>query len=167
MSIPPPDLPEDTAYHLQRCEGYLDLKMTTPARAEWEKAPADLHTHPTVEALLMRLLVEEKNWVAARDLARTWRERNPEDAGAWIQLAYAIRCAEGLTAAEQVLLTAREKFPKEPIIPYNLACYACQSGRLPETRQRLNEAAGLDPMVLRLAAEDDDLQPLWMELPGP
>lgn len=158
-------LPEDCAYELQRCEGFLDLKMTRPARAAWEKVAALHSAHPDVESLQMRLLVEEKDWASARDLALRWRERNPDDAGAWIQLAYATRRSNGLAAAEKILLAARAKFPREPIIPYNLACYACQSQRLDEARSLLNEASTLDPQCIQLASGDDDLEPLWGELP--
>jgi len=47
----------------------------------------------------------------------------------------------GLQAAWGMLLPAFEKFPEEPTIPYNLACYACQMKRLDEARQWLERAA--------------------------
>jgi hypothetical protein len=59
-----------------------------------------------------------------------------------------------------------EKFPKEPTVPYNLACYVCQQGRLDEARQWLERAvkiAGKEKIKF-MALNDDDLQPLWEEI---
>ena len=72
----------------------------------------------------------------------------------------------GLQAAWDALLPAFEKFPKEPTIPYNLACYACQLRRLDEARQWLERAvkiAGKEKIKF-MALNDDDLEPLWQEI---
>jgi Flp pilus assembly protein TadD len=77
-----------------------------------------------------------------------------------ISLAYATRRCQSLDAAEAILRAARPRFPEEAILPYNLACYAAQLGRLAEARHLLAEATALDPTVMTLAAEDPDLLPL-------
>ena len=48
-------------------------------------------------------------------------------------------------------------------MPYNLACYECQLGRLEQAKHRLEKAFKLgEGEGMRLAALDDpDLQPLW------
>lgn len=167
MSIPAPDLPEEVLHRIQRCDGFLDLKMARRARAEWNQVPEGHRDHPLTQGLLMRLLVEEKDWGTARDLAARLHAQDPGEAGTWIQLAYTTRRVEHIAAAEAILTEARQRFPKESVIVYNLACYACQSGRLDEARELLHASAELDPKSLDLAAEDDDLRPLWPELPGP
>lgn len=158
------NLPEEALHRLQRCEGFLDLKMAARARGEWAQLTESHQRHPTAQLMLLRLLVEEKNWVAARAVAESFQQQEPRDAGAWIQLAYTTRRAENLDAARRILETARPLFPRESIIPYNLACYACQSGELDRARSLLQEAARLDKKALRFAAEDDDLRALWPEL---
>jgi hypothetical protein len=72
----------------------------------------------------------------------------------------------GLEAAWDALLPASEQFPKEPIIPYNLACYACQRQRLAEARTWLERAmrVGGREAITLLALKDPDLEPLWGEL---
>ena len=165
MSTPSPELPEDVLYILQRCDGFLDLKMVAKARAEWERVPLELRGQ--ARSCFLRLLCEEKSWAEARVVLAEWCAREPDHAGAWIQLAYVTRRAESLQAAEHILNTARVQFPQEPVIVYNLACYACQAGRLEEARALLRHAAKLDPATLGLAGEDDDLRPLWPELPDP
>src|SRR6266516_2794410 len=69
-------------------------------------------------------------------------------------------------AAWDVLLPAVETFPEEPIIAYNLSCYACQLGRLDQARQWLQRAvkvAGKEKIKF-MALNDDDLSPLWEEI---
>ncbi len=165
MSNPSPAPPEEVLHRLQRCEGFLDLKISARARAEWERVPEAWRKHPVAQAMLLRLLTAECDWPAARAVAVSYLARSPEEAAAWIQLAYTTRRAENLAAAERILREARSKFPREAVIPYNLACYACQSGRLDEARKLLKEAHQLDHLTLAYAAEDEDMRPLWPELP--
>lgn len=47
------------------------------------------------------------------------------------------------------------------MIHYNLACYAAQTGKTNEARERLREAIRLAPETLLLALDDPDLEPLW------
>ena len=63
-----------------------------------------------------------------------------------------------------MLLPAVELFPKLWLVPYNLACYCAQLGRLQEARQWLKKAFKLgDAKEVKLMALDDpDLEPLWL-----
>jgi tetratricopeptide (TPR) repeat protein len=62
------------------------------------------------------------------------------------------------------LLDAWAKHPREPMIHYNLACYACQMGSIDEAKKYLAQAFKLAPGIRSLAFEDEDLQPLWDSL---
>ncbi|MGO8930194.1 MAG: tetratricopeptide repeat protein, partial [Limisphaerales bacterium] len=68
--------------------------------------------------------------------------------------------------ARNVLLPVMDKLPKEYIIRYNLACYACQLGNLKEARHWLRKAIDLaGPNEVKLMAlNDPDLEPLWKEI---
>jgi Tfp pilus assembly protein PilF len=78
-----------------------------------------------------------------------------------ISLAYATRRANSIQAAKDVLLNAEPKFPKEPVIKYNLACYFCQTGDIRKAKNYLKKAFEID-LNWRVAALDDaDLQPIW------
>jgi hypothetical protein len=63
-------------------------------------------------------------------------------------------------------LPAAEKFPAEPVIAYNLSCYACQMQQLDIARTWLQRAmaAGKKDAIKKMALDDDDLQPLWEEI---
>ncbi len=62
---------------------------------------------------------------------------------------------------------AFEMFPKEDVIPYNLACYDAQSGRLDAAWDWLHKAiqvAGDVKKIKQRALADSDLQPLWQRI---
>ena len=67
----------------------------------------------------------------------------------------------GLETAESTLLRARDQFPKEPLIHYNLACYAAQLGRIDDAKALLATAITLDPVFKEMALEDEDLKAIW------
>ena len=56
-----------------------------------------------------------------------------------------------------------KRFPHDEAIPYNLACYKCQSGELGAAREWLERAlkVGDSKRVKKMAATDPDLMPLW------
>jgi tetratricopeptide (TPR) repeat protein len=68
--------------------------------------------------------------------------------------------------ARDNLLRVVEKFPEDPIMRYNLACYECQLGRLEQARSWLGKAFELgDPQKMKLMPLDDpDLEPLWKRI---
>jgi Tfp pilus assembly protein PilF len=59
------------------------------------------------------------------------------------------------------LVGAVERFPNEPLIHYNLGCYACQMGNLDAAKQHLKRAFNLQPKMRFMALDDEDLKPLW------
>jgi len=91
----------------------------------------------------------------------------PDAAAGWLHRAYALRRVDagGLAQAWDALLPAADKFPAEPVIAFNLSCYACQLQELDDARAWLKRAAAAGKEVIKkMALEDDDLQPLWAEI---
>jgi hypothetical protein len=72
----------------------------------------------------------------------------------------------GLKQARACLVPAARRFPKEPIIPFNLSCYACQMSELEEARAWLQQAMqiGGREEIKNMALGDADLEPLWEEI---
>jgi len=70
-----------------------------------------------------------------------------------------------LQVAWDSLFPAMEKFPEEGIVPYNLACYACQLQQLDVARIMFKRALSLGDkgQFKKMALRDPDLQPLWDE----
>lgn len=79
-------------------------------------------------------------------------------------LAYALRRAESIEPARQLLLTLVERFPTLAVVHYNLACYECQLGNLDAAKERLKTAFKLDSALRLQALEDADLEALWSGL---
>jgi tetratricopeptide (TPR) repeat protein len=93
-------------------------------------------------------------------------ELAPKRAAGWLHHAYAVRRAVdgGVEKALDALLPAVDRFPTEPYIPYNLACYAAQFGRLDEAWEWLHKAMEAEGDVNRIktmALQDADLKALW------
>jgi Tfp pilus assembly protein PilF len=68
--------------------------------------------------------------------------------------------------AHETLLKALPLFPTLGIIPYNLACYACQMGKMDEARSWLRQAMEQEgrEQILKRARDDRDLVALHDEL---
>jgi hypothetical protein len=59
------------------------------------------------------------------------------------------------------------KFPRECLIPYNLACYCAQLGDLEEAKSWFVKAMEIEEMVVkRMVVDDPDLKPLWDSMKG-
>ena len=159
--------PPDT-HHISAAVGWLELGNTTEAAAELQRLNPALSRHPDVLEVRWLIHAQEHDWDRGLAVALLLLEQDPDRASAWLHRAYALRraAAGGLQQAWDVLLPAFEKFPEESTIPYNLACYACQLGRLAEARQWLQRALnqGDKQKIKSMALHDDDLKPLWDEI---
>lgn len=165
---PPAVLAPPDTHFLNAAHGWLSLGNPHEALAELDGLRPEIHGHPVVLELRWIVFAEMRDWPAALLTARALAEAAPERPSTWLHLAYALRRVPegGVDAAQAVLTPAFERFPEEPIIPYNLACYACQSGRVEEARHWLDHAfqRGDRERLKRMALADDDLRPLWDEL---
>jgi len=160
----PGDLPPEVQSCLRRAEGFVDLKMPARARVELERIPAALHDHPACRVARLNLLMLEKNWAEAFPIARRLREQFPQHAEHWISDAYVTRRARNIAEAEPILIEAAGLFPRQAVIVYNLACYACQLGHLDKARALLKLLVQHHPEWRAAAVQDDDLAPLHDEL---
>ena len=153
---------------LSAAEGWLELGNLVEAQAELTRMEEPLQNHPQVLSVRWAICAQEKNWPAALELARQLVQLVPESPFGWLHQAYALRRVAdgGLQAAWDALLPALEKFPQLALIPYNLACYACQLQQLEKARELLQRAlkTGEKQQIKRIALEDPDLQPLWIEI---
>ena len=122
---------------------------------------AELAESESIE-LLLDLEMERKNWPEAIDLAHEYSQRRPKEEKGWICWAYALREAQRIPEARSVLLDAESLHGKKcGLLHFNLACYYCLLGELPEARRRLARAVSLQPSFAVEAKEDPDLKPLF------
>jgi len=153
------------AHRLNSVAGWAELGNAREARAELEQVPAVWRDHPAFLETLWSVEAREADWPAALATAERLLAAQPEHAAPWLHRAYALRRVPGgdVERAFAALHPALKKFPEEPTIPYNLACYACVSGRLDEARDWLAEAVrrGSKAAIKAMSLKDADLQPLW------
>ena len=155
-------------HHLNAAAGWLGLNCPADARAELDGLGPRLQKHPAVLETRWLICAHEKDWSAALEIARTELAAAPEDCSGWLHQAYALRRMPGcgLRQAKEALLPAIQKFPDEPVVAYNLACYACQLGDLTGAREWLAKSveSGGKKQIKGMALADEDLKPLWQEI---
>jgi predicted Zn-dependent protease len=156
-------------HYLRASQGWFELGNHTEALFELGNVSEDAKDHPAVLEVKFQIFAKNGEWDVCRDIAQVITKQDPGSAGGWLHLAYATRRATGGNeqAAFDVLYPVAEKFPEEPTIPYNLACYTCQLGQLPEARNWLKRAFAIgNAAELKLMGLGDaDLKPLWNEIP--
>ena len=102
----------------------------------------------------------------SRQTAKTISDLVPDSPFGWLHLAFALHEMKRTQEAWNVLLPVVDQFPKEAIMRYNLACYACQLGHLEEAKIWLKQAFELsDQKEMKLMAlQDPDLEPMRKEI---
>lgn len=163
-----PQLEPPDSHHLDAAIGWLGLGSTAEARIELDLISAARQKHPAVLEARWTLCAREHEWARALEIAETELAAAAGEAAGWLHRAYALRRVPdgGLSRAWEALLPAAEKFPTEPVIAYNLSCYACQMRQLDVARHWLKQAMkiGGKDAIRNMALADDDLQPLWTEI---
>ena len=98
--------------HVLACSGYLELGILDAAALVLEEiAPEDKNRTEVLGARVV-LYMAAKKWDMAAVVASHLVKVDPETAGWWISLAYAVRRNESIEKAEAVLLRARVIHPK-------------------------------------------------------
>jgi tetratricopeptide (TPR) repeat protein len=158
-------------HYVSAAIGWLELGNVAEAKAELQRIDSELHQHPQVLELRWLICAEEERWQEGLDIARALLQRAPESPAGWLHQAYALRRVPkgSVKQAWTALLPAFDKFPKEPIICYNLSCYACQMQQLDAARVWFKRAIVIGgrsgkEKIKRMALEDSDLEPLWAEI---
>jgi tetratricopeptide (TPR) repeat protein len=161
--IEPPDI-----HHLRAALGWLGLGNCTEAEVELEKVSPANRRHPEFLEVRWEWCAKSGEWDTGVEVAEEMVSVSPDEAGGWLNRAYALRRAKGggLQMAYAALRPAAEKFPKQALICYNLACYCCQMDNLPEAREWFARALKLGgaKVIRKMALADDDLKPLWEEI---
>ena len=152
---------------LDAAEGWLGLGDHLSANEELKQITPEFRSHPKVLAVRLNMYWEAKNWKAVVHVARALTTINPDNAHGWIGRSFALHELKRTQEAYDLLLPAKDKFPKNLTIPYNLACYCSQLKQLSEAQVWLKMAMAIDEQtVKRMAMDDPDLKPLRDSLSG-
>jgi tetratricopeptide (TPR) repeat protein len=126
-----------------------------------EEIPAEQRHFPPVLQMRLEIYRRMGKHEGMATIEEHLTKALPEDSQNWISLAYAQRRYLDLQTAEKTLLEAQKGFPEEATIPFNLACYACQLGRLDEAREKLAKAITMEPAFKKAAMENEVLKSIW------
>ena len=150
------------SHHLRAAQGWLELGNPLEANGELERITPELRSHPDILDLRWHIDAQANKWAACVEIADTLIKLDPSRSDAWIHRSYALHRVNRTQEAFDKLLPVANKFPQVWTIPYNLACYSAQLGRLDESQEWLKRAMGIDAQtVQRVAMDDPDLKPLW------
>jgi tetratricopeptide (TPR) repeat protein len=153
--------------HLQAAHGWLELGNHLEANNELDEIRPELRAHPDVLDLRWEIYSREQKWEACVDLAVASIKLAPERDNGWIQHSFALHELGRTQEAYDNLVQAVDRFEDLWTIPYNLACYCAQLGRLDESQVWFKRAMSIDEhTVKREAIDDPDLLPLWDSLSG-
>jgi Flp pilus assembly protein TadD len=147
--------------HVLAATGYYELGMFDEAELALEEIDAEDRARKEVLAARVDLYMATQKWSLVAEVARHLVDIEPENAAWWVNLAYATRRAESIDKAQALLLQARKLHPNNPIIAFNLSCYACVTGHIEQAKTHLKDAIALNSNIRGLALRDEDLQTLW------
>lgn len=149
---------------LRAAQGWLELGLPQEAWDELQQVPAEERERLEVMLLSLDALQTLKRWDECAAIGREAANRYPDCGAIYLVTAYAIRRAQSLPAARDFLLLGEGVLGEEAMFHFNLACYACQLGDLPEAERRLGIAFRIDPKYRLQALDDEDLRPIWDKL---
>jgi Flp pilus assembly protein TadD len=161
--LEPPD-----SHHLSAAQGWLGLGDWKEAVEELKQIAPERRQIPEALEVIREIFIQAGRWDMAARAAGHLVEMKPGEPETWIALAYATRRKRGggLGPAREILAKAQNRFPKEPVIAYNLACYECQLGNQQAALKWLRKAfaASRSREMRSMALHDRDLEPLWPKI---
>lgn len=152
------------SHHLNAAQGWLGLGDYQSALDELEFIDPVLRSHPDALAVRCDIYLAAMKWPAVVAVASALVQLIPNRPSGWVRRSFALHGLKQTQQAFDLLLPAVEKFPEIPTIPYNLACYCAQLGKLEEARHWLQQSYEIgDATILKVAARHDpDLAPLFV-----
>lgn len=155
-------LPGATFYRrLSSCQGYLQLGMPNEALEELEALSADLQKRPETMHLRAWVLMKQKEWLRALEVAENLCKMFPYVPVPFLDAAYCLHELHKTNDAREKLLKGPPELNRYPTYHYNLACYEAKLGLMDSARTHLEKAILMEPTYRKEAMSDPDLKLLW------
>lgn len=160
-TLPPPD-----SFFIEAAVGWVELGNPREALGELAQISPENGSDPRVLELKWQILARLEAWTESLPVARTFCESAPGSPQGWLHQAVSLYRLSRTEEAWNLLLPMAERFPRSWVIPYDLACYACQLEKVEEGREWLRKAfrLGNAKEIKPLALADPDLKLLWAEI---
>ncbi len=145
--------------------GWLGLGDWRSAADELSRIHPKFLAHPFVARIRVRLWLRQ-NPDLALALTNELLKVMPDEPECLIHRSFALHELARTQEAYDLLRPTLDRFPENPTIPYNIACYLCQLGLFLEAHEMLIKSFAIDSgMSRRLRAlSDPELAPLWPEI---
>jgi len=152
------------SHHLNAAQGWLGLGDCQSALDELAFIDPVMQSHPDVLAVRCDIYTAAMKWPEVVAVAWTLVKLVPDEPNGWVRRSFALHGLKRTQQAFDLLLPAARKFPEIPMIPYNLACYCAQLGKLKEARRWLHQSyeIGNARIIKSVARYDPDLAPLFV-----
>lgn len=156
------------SFYLRAAQGWLELGDAQEARSELSKISPGRQEHPDVLESRWQIEAKAKQWEPCLAVAASLIRLAPQRSSGWVHLSFALHELKRTEEAYANLARVSQQFVNEPVIPFNLACYSCQLGRLEESLSWLKRAMtiGDSGKIKTMALADEDLKPIWKLIPG-
>ncbi len=156
--------PPDSLY-LESAKGWYLLGNLKEADSELNRIQPQFRQHPDVLEVRFAIYSRSKKWQTCMEIATAMLNVASDRPTAWINSAIVLHALQDTSAAWNTLFRIKDRFPKAPLIHYNLACYAAALGRFSDSCKMLEQAIRLGGEEMAdLAREDPDLNPLWHKI---
>jgi tetratricopeptide (TPR) repeat protein len=153
--------------HLNAAQGWLGLGNHIEANEELECITAEFRSHTDVLEIRWHIYAHAKKWDSCVDIAAAIIKLESNRAEEWIHRSFALHELNRTQEAFDQLMPVADTFPDVWLIPYNLACYCAQLGRLDECQEWFKRAMAIDEETVKQEAIDDpDLKPFWDSMSG-
>ncbi len=156
-TLGPPD-----SLHVQAAQGWLELGNPSEASHELEKIAPAFRMHPAVLMIRWKIYAKLGQWEQSLELADTLIKLAPEIPVGWIDKATAFHALKRYQDAHAALSPALAKFPGDPLVLYDMACYECLLGYLDKAQELLKKVFATDESMVfkNMAMLDPDLEAL-------
>ncbi len=127
-----------------------------------ERISPELRKHPEVLKLRYEIYKQEKRWHAALDAAQDYSEKVPSDVTGWLGQAVCLHEMKLSQRALNMLLKVVDRFPDNAMIPFYIALFTTELGRLEQARKWLFQALeiGDKPKLITHALNEPDMETL-------
>jgi cellulose synthase operon protein C len=150
--------PDDGDARLLLAHAYLDLRQGAAAEQELNRASRAGAPAASVAPLLVRALLQQRDFARALDAASAEPPADPDAAGTWLALrAEAERGLARLEAAQVTIEAARKAAPHNPAVLIEYARQAVALNAPERARETLDAAVQAQPEVADLAMAAGEL----------
>lgn len=147
---------------LESAAGWLMLGNAAEAFEELKQIAPAARNRPEVFMLLWEIHAHFRRWTDAIEAADHLIAQSPDQPEGYVKRAYALHELKRTQEAWDTLEPVSTRFNENWLIPYNLACYACQLGHSAEAVKLLRKSLRLGDAgeIRAMALDDTDLEPL-------